>query len=296
MRALAVAVVALVCGVALAACGGGGGAGKSASGGNRGGGANPGGAQFIAQADALCRVANRTPPARPARTSQEAVLVARREIRLREDLAARLDRLTPPANLKHLWGRYRTLTGEIVAGFRQEVAAAQARDTRRFNQIDSRIASLQAERAKVGGAIGFKVCGGAIAPRALADPALIRQVDQACREANRIGQSVKPRPTGPTDTRALAQAGPTILKAQRQALGVIGAQHPGGSVRPIYARFSAAFADRVKITGQQVAAGRAGDRGKLASLNADDVRILTQRERPAAQQLGFEVCGIGAGV
>jgi hypothetical protein len=287
--------MALACGLGLTACGGGG--RKSGSGGGSGGsGASPGRAAFIARADALCRVANRTPPAGPARTPEEAVRNAQREISLREDLAAKLARLTPPSKLKALWDRYRALTGEIVAGYRQEVAAARARDTRRFNRIDARIASLQARRAKVGGAIGLKVCGGAIAPRALADPALVLHVDQACREANRIGQSARPQPTGPTDARAFARAGPAILKAQRQALGVVRAQHPGGAVKPVYDRFSAAFADRAKVSARQVAAGRAGDRRRLSTLNREDLRILTRREQPAARQLGFEVCGSGAGV
>jgi hypothetical protein len=167
VRACAVAIVALVCGLALTACGGGGGGKGTAttSRGGGGGGTSAGAAKFVAEADALCRVANRTPPARPARTSQEAVLIVRREIGLREDLATKLDRLTPPPSLQHLWGRYRALTAQIIAGYRQELAAARARNTRRFNQVDSRIASLQAERARVGGRIGLKVCGGAIAPR-----------------------------------------------------------------------------------------------------------------------------------
>jgi hypothetical protein len=283
VRACAAAIVALVAGLALAACGG-------------GGGGSPSRAEFIAKADALCRLANRTPPTGPARTPAEALRNAQNEVRLRQDLAGKLNRLTPPANLKDLWGRYRALTGEIIAGYRQEVAAAQARNARRFNQIDARIATLQAQRAKVAGQIGLNVCGGAIAPRAVADPALIRQVDQACREANRIADSTKPQVTGPTDAAAFAKAGPTVLKAQRQALGVVRAQHPGGAVQPLYGRFAAAFADRVTVTQRQVAAGKAGDERKLASLYRDDLRILTQREQPAARQLGFEVCGIASGV
>jgi hypothetical protein len=151
---------------------------------------------------------------------------------------------------------------------------------------------LQARRAKVAGQIGFKVCGGAVAPKEAADPALIRADDAACTAANRAAQTANPQPSGPTDAAAIVKSGPGVLAAQRKALGVIQSQKPGANVKPVYAQFSSAFAGRVDITARQISAAKAKDTGKLQALIGQDQQLVSKREAPAAQKLGFEVCGI----
>jgi hypothetical protein len=276
---IALASGALAAALALAACGGGGGETLSRS-------------QFIAKADALCREANKAPPPAPAQDAAQAVRNAQQEVRLRTRLRDQLGKLEPPKELKSLFASYQSQTTAIIAGFRQEVAAARARDVRRFNQIDARLAGLQARRAKVAGQIGFKVCGGAVAPTDAADPAIVRADDAACTAANRAQQTANPQPSGPTDAAAIAKSGPGVLAAQRRALGVIRGQKPAPRIKAVYDQFTSGFAGRVDLTAGQITAAKARDTRKLQALFNQDQQLLQRREAPAAQKLGFEVCGI----
>ena len=245
---------------------------------------------FVKQADALCREADKVPAAAPARSAAQAALNARTEVSLRKRLAKRLDKLDPPRQLDARWAAYRTLTTRIVAGYREEALGARAGDVRRFDQLDAQVAGLQARRAKVGGQLGFRVCGGAI--RAPADPGLVRQVDQGCTAANRVSRSVRPQPAGPMDAAAIARSGPAALAAERRALATVRAEASSSRLPRTYGRFASAFAARVDVGAQRVAAARARDRGKLVALSQRDGLIATTQEAPAAQRLGFEVCGV----
>jgi hypothetical protein len=275
------ALAALVSAVAFAvtACGGGGGNTLSRS-------------QFIAKADALCREANRTPQPAPAQSAQVAAANARKEAQQRAQLKDRLGKLEPPAAVKAQFARYQAQTDQIVALYRQEAAAAQAKDPRRFNQLNNRISTLSAQRAKTGGQIGFKACGGSVSPQSVADPGLVRTVDAACTAANRAVETANPQPSGPTDAAAIVKSGPGIVAAQRRALGVIRAQTPAAPIRTTYGQFTTAFSDRVNVSAQQLTAARRKDVRRLQALFAQDQKIVDQREGPAAQKLGFEVCGV----
>jgi hypothetical protein len=263
----------------VAACGGGGGGSLSRS-------------EFIAKADALCRQANKVPPPGPVQSPEQAAANARREARQRTALKQKLGKLEPPSALEREYARYQAQTDQLISLFRQEAAAAQAKDVRRFNQLDSRISTLSAQRAKTGGRIGFTVCGGAVSAKTAADPALARTVDAACAAANHTAQTATPQPSSATDTAAFAKIGPGILAAQRKAQGAIRAQQPSAQVKALYGEFASAFSARVDVTARQLAAAKAKDGAKLQALTDQDQQIVNRREGPAAQKLGFEVCGI----
>jgi len=269
----AIGLVALA-GLGLAACGGG----------------RLSRSEFVKQADALCRTADTVPAAAPARTAAQAALNARAEVSLRKRLAKRLDQLDPPSRLDARWATYRSLTARIIVGYREEALAARAGDVSRFNQLDAQVAGLQARRAKVGGELGFRVCGGAI--RAPADPALVSRVDRACTAANQVARSAQPQPSGPMDAAAIARSGPAALAAQRRALAAVRAEASKTRLPRTYARFAAAFAARVDVGAQRVAAARARNRSELLALSQRDGLIATTQEAPAAQRLGFEMCGV----
>jgi hypothetical protein len=248
-------------------------------------------AEFVKQGDNLCQAANSVPAPSATRTAEGAARNARSEYSIRRKLAGKLDKLEPPSRLDAAWARYRALTDQILAGLRQEEVAARAHDAARFDQLDAQLADLQARRAQVAGELGFRVCGGAI--RTPTDPALVRRLDAACTAANRVVRSVQPQLTGSLDVAAVARSGPAALVAQRRALAAVNAEASNSRTLPAaYAQFASAFAARIDLSARRVAAARAGDRSRVVVLSQRDGLVATTREAPAAQRLGFQVCGV----
>src|SRR5437763_423892 len=122
--------------------------------------------------------------------------------------------------------------------------------------------------------LGLAACGGG----RLSRPDFVKQADALCREADKVP--------------AAAPARSAALAAERRALATVRAEASSSRLPRTYARFASAFAARVDVGAQRVAAARARDRGKLVGLSQRDGLIATTQEAPAAQRLGFEVCGV----
>lgn len=245
---------------------------------------------FVSKADAACSKSNKdNPPPAPPKDQKGAAEQAEKEAELREELAGRLDDLTPPEDKQQLFDEYRSKTGDIITASRSQ--ADSPADSQAFNRATFQLNTLSVQRSKLATRLGFKVCAQPVGgQQPLGDAAFVEKVDGICQEANDAFLEATPKEQKPGDLEAAARFYEETIDDGRSALEKIKALEPPAKDAQAWKDFVAAFEQRLAITDDQQAAARAGDDRKFQAASKEDAGAQ-EREAAAAQALGLEVCG-----
>jgi hypothetical protein len=147
------ATTILVLSAALAAgCGGGGGKHPSPH------------ADFLRQADRVCRESGIRPQAIPSGLPQAAEQLAQ-EARLRSAVHARLTAIKPPADVRVDYTRFLAETDGVARDMQRMAALARGGRQADFAELGRRTGLAEAARFRLAARIGFRRCG-----RPIVDP------------------------------------------------------------------------------------------------------------------------------
>ena len=124
------------------------------------GGSGPSKADFVKKADAICAQTNKAhPPPAEAKTLKERGAQAAEEVRIRNELDAKLRKLDVPDDLKKDFDSYNAATKQIIASIGKASGDAARGDNPAYTADLQQVEKVAIQRENTAKKLGFKVCG-----------------------------------------------------------------------------------------------------------------------------------------